>query len=181
MTKKLPGKTRMKSYCLTVEVASENIKSGLGYMVAFRLPEGVSAPAALPEFGRWQEEVRTIVLRAGDLCFYPDAYTKKLAIAEMVHDLSLLNDKYAIQITAFPRVPTVQIHSTNPFDPIIEISFAGAGDHYKVFEKDFCDLHRPAVSGHGKTGLTEAARKHFPFKKAEPRAKPSPHRGFSPA
>lgn len=166
----------VKSYCLTVEVESAHIKGGIGYMIAFSLPDDDASPSRFPELAAWKEDVKKIVLRTGDMCFYPDAYTKKLAIAGMVDDLLSLNRKYSIKISSTPQAPAVQIHSTNPFDPVIEIDFDGSGAGHRTCEKDFSDLHRPTVSRHGKTSLTAATRKYFPFRKNEaaPPAKTPP-------
>lgn len=154
-----------KSYCLTVEVTSDHVKGGLGYMIAFCIPSHISTPADMPEFSVWKEDVKSIVLQTGDQCLHSDPYTKKLAIAGMMHDLAELNKKYDIQIGFLPHVPAVQIHSANIFDNTLEVEFTDHAGHYVVIEKGIEDLQRATITEHGKTGLTDAARRHFPFKK----------------
>lgn len=122
-------------YCLSVAVASDFVENGLECKVAFCLPPGSNSPSDMPEFLAWQEDVKTAILNMGDQCLHPDAYTKKLALAELMHDLAAINKCYGIQIIGTPQIPTVQIISTNPFDNMIEIRFSGFDGAYKVAEK----------------------------------------------
>lgn len=135
-----------KAYYLTIEVKSEHLESGLGYMVAFSLPDGVASPIDMPEFERWQAEVRKAVLTAGDQCLHDDSYIKKLALAALMQDLAELNKRYDIQIGFMPDAPAVQIFSTNPYDNTIEIDFIDHEGQHKINE-------------------TDITRKHFPFQK----------------
>jgi hypothetical protein len=155
-----------KPWCLTVEVKSDTIENGIGYMIAFSLPDGTSAPEKLPDFTLWAEQVKAAVLRAGDQVFDSDPYTKKLAIAELMNELSDLNGRFSARIGGFPGVPAVQIQSTNPYDNQIEIDFSRTEGEFHVVERGLHDLQRAKVEENGKTGLVEGARRHFPFTKA---------------
>ncbi|MDE1151512.1 MAG: hypothetical protein PW788_03150 [Micavibrio sp.] len=157
------GLDMTKSYCLTVEVGSETIENGLGYLVAFTLADDSKTPDQTPGFARWADQVRDAVLRAGDQVFDPDPYTKKLAIAELMNDLAALNGKSAVKVGGIKGVPAVQIQSTNPYDPRIEADFTSADGQFNVVEKTLSDLARRKISGHGQTGIAEGARAHFPF------------------
>jgi hypothetical protein len=165
-----------KTYCLTVEVKSEMIENGIGYMVAFGLPEGVDDPAKLSDFTAWMDSVKNAVLRAGDQVFDPDLYTKKLAIAELMNELSQLNERFSPRIGGQAGVPAVQIQSTNPFDNQIEIDFTGEDGQFSVTERGMQDLQRAKVEDNGKTGLIDGARRDFPFTKAAPAVKRPPPR-----
>ncbi len=157
-----------KSYCLTVEVGSDSIKNGLGYMITFSLPDEKVSPQATPGFNAWSDKVRDAVLRAGDQVFDPDPYTKKVAVAELMYELSVLSGESGITIATGSRVPAVQIQSTNPYDPRIEVSFTNADGDFHVTEKSLSDLERRKISGHGATGVQEAGRGHFPFVQQPP-------------
>ena len=168
-----------KSYCLTVEVKSETIENGLGYLVAFSLPDDRFKPAEMHEFSEWCEGVKAAVLRAGDQVFDPDPYTKKLAIAELMNAFDELNARFSIRIGGQPGEPTVQIQSTNPYDNQIDVSFSGDDDGtFHVKEHGLHDLQRSKVDENGKTGLVEGTPHHFPFTKAAPAVvkKPPPPR-----
>lgn len=159
-----------KPWCLTVEVKSDTIENGIGYMVAFSLPDDRLEPAKLADFSAWAEHVKAAVLRAGDQVFDPDPYTKKLAIAELMNELSDLNARYSPRIGGIPGVPAVQIQSTNPYDNRIEIEFSGADGEFHVVERSLHDLQRAKVEENGKTGLIEGGGRDFPFTKAPPMA-----------
>lgn len=161
-----------KSFCLTVEVKSETIENGLGYMIAFSLPDEKLQPVQMADFPEWSERVKKAVLRAGDQVFDPDPYTRKLAVAELMNELTHLNDTYAIRIGGQIDVPAVQIQSTNPYDKQIEIEFTGSDGEFAVTERSWQDLQRAKVDENGKTGLVEGTRRHFPFTKAAPAALP---------
>ncbi len=169
-----------KAYCLTVQIKSAHIENGLGYMIAFRLPPGAGTPDNHPEFALWADEVRESVLRAADLPFSADPYTKKLAISQLMHDLDDLNAKYDIRIGGLAGMPAVQIHSTNPYDNEIDIDFTDTEGSFSVLEKSLHDHARNRVSDHGKTGLIEGNSKHFPFEKETRPAPPRPPQGFRP-
>ncbi len=156
-----------KSYCLTIEVKSDHIENGLGYMVAFRLPPGIHSPAEAKDFSNWSEEVRKAVLTAGDLPFHADNYTRKLALAELMHDLDTLNKKYDIQIGFIDHTPALQIRSTNPFDKEISADFEDEAGHFTVTETSLADRQQAKVEKHGKMAVVEGLKtKDFPFKKA---------------
>jgi len=157
------GLDMTKSYCLTVEVGSETIENGLGYLVAFTLADPSKTPDQTPGFAQWANDVRDAVLRAGDQVFDPDPYSKKLAIAELMNDLAELNKKSSVKIGGIAGVPAVQIQSTNPYDARIEVDFTAADGQFNVVEKSLADLARRKISGHGQTGLTDGTRAHFPF------------------
>jgi hypothetical protein len=161
-----------KSFCLTVEVKSETIENGLGYMIAFSLPDDKLQPAQMGDFPAWSERVKTAVLRAGDQVFDPDPYTRKLALAELMNELTHLNDTYSIRIGGHSDVPAVQIQSTNPYDKEIEIEFTGSDGEFSVTERSWQDLQRSKVEENGKTGLVEGTRRHFPFTKVAPAGLP---------
>ncbi len=163
-----------KSYCLTVEVKSETIENGLGYLVAFSLPDDRFKPGEMHEFSEWCEGVKEAVLRAGDQVFDSDPYTKKLAIAELMNAFEELNARFSIRIGGQPGEPTVQIQSTNPYDSQIDISFSGADGQFQVSEHGLHDLQRSKVDENGKTGLVEGTPHHFPFTKAVPPAVKTP-------
>ena len=169
-----------KSYCLTVEVGSDSIKNGLGYMITFSLPDDTVAPQATPGFTQWSDKVRDAVLRAGDDVFSPDSYTKKLAIAELMYELSVLNGESGINIVSSVRVPAVQIQSTNPYDPRIEVNFTNTDGDFHVTEKSLSDLERRKITGHGATGVQEAGRGHFPFAQQPPVMMPPKSSGAQP-
>ena len=168
-----------KTYCLTVEVGSEAIQNGLGYMIGFNMPND-QAPLDSPQFPTWSAEVRDAVLRAGDQVFDPDPYTKKLAIAELMNNLHDLNTRYGIQVTGDAKVPAVQIQSTNPYDPRIDVNFNGADGDFQVIERSLADLARRKISGHGQTGFVEGARAHFPFTQQQPPVPPRKPRATGP-
>lgn len=157
-----------KSYCLTVEVKSETIENGLGYMIAFSLPDDRLQPGELHDFSAWCDEVKAAVLRAGDQVFDPDPYTKKLAIAALMNDFADLNEQFSIRIGGPPGEPTVQIQSTNPYDNQIDIAFTGSDGEFRVSEHGLHDLQRSKVDENGKTGLVEGTPHHFPFTKTPP-------------
>jgi len=157
-----------KLYCLTVEVESKAIKNGLGYMIAFTLPDDGKTPMQTKEFVDWADKVREAVLRAGDQVYDPDPYTKKLAIAELMNDLSELNNSHGIQIVGGKDLPAVQIQSTNPYDSRIEIDFTGKDGHFNVVEKSLADLERRAIAAHGHTDVVDGSRRHFPFTQKPP-------------
>lgn len=166
-------------YCLTVEIESKAIAGGLGYMVAFTLPDGKLQPAQMAEFSNWHDDVKNAVLRAGDQVFATDAYTRKLAIAELMNELSALNGAYPIHIGGAKGLPAVQIQSSNPHDARIDIDFSAKEGHFIVKERA---QTRPApaslrIGGHGQTGLIEAARE-FPFHQDAP--KPAPQKKHAP-
>jgi hypothetical protein len=166
-----------KSYCLTIEVKSETIENGLGYMIGFSLPDERLQPAQAAGFEDWSERVKAAVLRAGDQVFDPDPYTRKLALAELMNELTQLNDSYSIRIGGLGDVPAVQIQSTNPYDKQIEVEFTGSDGEFAVTERSLQDLQRARVEENGRTGLLEGAPRHFPFTKAVPAAiprKPAP-------
>lgn len=154
-----------KDYCLTVEVKSSHIAGGVGFMVAFTLPSGYAAPADHPEFETWRDGVRAAVMRTGDQVFHHDAYTRKLAIANLMHELADLNRGFDLQVGGTPGTPAVQIHSTNPFDSQIEADFTGEDGAFRVIEKNPAHVPSATVAHNGKTGLIEAGRKNFPFDK----------------
>jgi len=157
-----------KIYCLTVEVESKAIKNGLGYMIAFTLPDDSKTPLQTKEFTDWADKVRAAVLRAGDQIYDPDPYTKKLAIAELMNELSDLNATHGIQIVGGKDLPAVQIQSTNPYDNRVEIDFTGKDGHFNVVEKSLADLERRAIAAHGHTDVVEGTRRHFPFTQQKP-------------
>lgn len=157
-----------KTYCLTVEVESKTIKNGLGYMIAFSIPDDGVTPEQTKDFTSWSDKVREAVLRAGDQVYDPDPYTKKLAIAELMNDLAALNATHGIQITGAGDLPAVQIQSTNPYDSRLEIDFTGKDGHFNVVEKSLADLERRAIAAHGHTSVVDGARRHFPFTQQPP-------------
>ncbi len=162
-----------KTYCLTIEVASKSMTNGLGYMVAFTLPGDDENVLSQKGFNTWADKVKDAVLRAGDAVYDPDPYTKKLAIAELMNDLSALNASSPIQIEGAGEVPAVQIQSANPYDNRIEINFTGNDGHYSVAEKGLADLERRTVTAHGHTGVVDGSRRHFPFTTQPPALSPS--------
>lgn len=164
-----------RSFCLTVEVKSAQIENGLGYMVAFRLPKGVDNPDESAEFKAWAAAVQEAVLRAGDLPFNHDPYTKKVAISELMHELAEINKAFGICIGGTEGMPAVQIHSTNPFDNEIDIDLTDADGAFRVTERTLHDRQRAQVVDHGRTGVLSGNRKDFPFeKKKRPPSGPQP-------
>lgn len=162
-----------KIYCLTVEVESKAIKNGLGYMIAFTVPDEKLTPAQTKDFAEWSDKVKQAVLRAGDQVYDPDPYTKKLAIAELMHDLSALNDSYPIKITGWGDLPAVQVQSTNPYDNRLEMDFTGKDGRFNVVEKGLADLERRAIAAHGNVDVVDGSRRHFPFRQNPPVAPPA--------
>lgn len=154
-----------KSYCLTIEVQSAHIEGGVGYMVAFMLPDKTQNPADYPEFADWSKEVRRAVIGTGDEAFNPDPYSRKLALANLMHELDDINRRYNIRIGYIDDVPAVQIHSTNPFDTQIEADFSDEEGNFHVIETNPAVAPSAHVHENGKTGIIEAGRKTFPFDK----------------
>ncbi|HYD17167.1 MAG TPA: hypothetical protein VEF76_01645 [Patescibacteria group bacterium] len=157
-----------KTYCLTIEVESKTITNGLGYMVAFNLPDDDEKILRQKGFQAWADQVKDAVLSAGDAVYDCDPYTKKLAIAELMNELADLNAASPIQIAGDAEVPAVQIQSSNPYDNRIEIDFTDADGHYSVIEKGLADLERRTITAHGATGLVDGTRRHFPFTQQPP-------------
>lgn len=166
----------MKSYCLTVQVQSEHIENGLGYMIAFQLQDDRLNPDQDPEFAVWSERIRQAVLRTGDQPFDPDTYTRKVAIAELMHELDAINRSSGIQIVSGGLIPAVRIRSTNPYDKKINIDFTSDEGTFCVTEYGLEDQARSRVREHGKTGVVAAGTERFPFEQDPPSRRPP----FSP-
>lgn len=162
------------AHCLTVEVKGQtNPQTGVGYMIAFSLPANMadSDPASHPSFVRWSEEVRKIIIATGDLPFHPDGYTRKTALANLMHDLAELNRQFPLRIgTAANDVPAVQIHSTDPMARQIELDFTDEDGAFSVVERNPQICPTAEVREQGRIGLMTAARKAFPFDKPDAQA-----------
>lgn len=170
-----------KSYCLTVEVKSAQIENGLGYLIGFQLPNDDVTPDQLSEFSSWCDRVKDAVLQCGDEPFSPDAYTRKVAIAELMHALDDINRNFNIQIGNSGVVPAVQIHSTNPFDNKITIDFTPEQGNFRVTERGIADLERARVNEHGKMRIVDGNHQDFPFDDAAaPTAPPKKAHAFAP-
>ncbi|MBI1214904.1 MAG: hypothetical protein GC185_03680 [Alphaproteobacteria bacterium] len=165
-------------YCLTVEVESEAIENGLGYMIGFTLPAGAQTPQQAAGFDDWRRDVTHAVLRAGDKLFDADPYAAKLAVAELMNELAALNACHAIQIGGGDGLPAVQVRSSNYYDPRIDIDFTGKDGHFTVRKRTKAH-YGPApdlkITAHGHTGCIPAAR-DFPFTQESVPEKPAPKR-----
>lgn len=159
-----------KPVFLTIDVKSEHIENGLGYMVGFTLPEGTFAtPAQTPGFDEWSQKVRDAVTRTGDQPFNPDPYTKKLALAELMDEFERLNGLFPVfQIGRLEDAPALQIHSSNPFDKKISVDFSDKEGHISITETPSALLPKARIDEPGRIGLTENPEKGFPFKKSPP-------------
>ena len=166
-----------RSYCLTVDVKSDHIENGLGYMIGFRLPADNMVPSQMAEFTKWSDEIKSAVLTAGDLPFNPDPYTKKVAIAELMHTLDDINRRYNIQVGLLKDIPAVQIHSSNPYDNQISVDFTDTDGHFRITDVTLADKERARVNEHGKTAVIDTDKSRFPFEKFPPSTAP---RKFSP-
>ncbi len=157
------------AHCLTVEVQGHTTpQTGVGYMIAFSLPANMqdAAPDEHPCFDDWSKAVRDVVLAVGDLPFHPDAYTRKTALANLMHELADINRRYPLRITAsHDGVPAVQIHSTDPAARQIELDFNDDDGDFSVVERHPQICPTAEVREQGRIGLTAAARKAFPFDK----------------
>lgn len=169
-----------KPYCLTVDVKSPHIENGLGYMISFALPANDHAPEMMGEFSQWHEAVRHAVLQAGDAPFSNDPYTRKLAVANLMHTLDDLNKVHAIRIGGVDGVPAVQIRSSNPYDPRIDLDFVGVEGRFRVTETTLDDAARAGVQGHGTTRLIEGHPRDYPFEKTKPASKQKAPPAFRP-
>jgi hypothetical protein len=154
-------------YCLTIDVKSKAIEDGLGYMVAFTLQDDGLKPADVRDYANWQEDVKNAVLRTGDQVFASDPYTRKLAIAHLMNELAALNGAYGLHIGGDKNIPAVQVQSSNPFDPRIDIDFTDEDGHFAVREHSpppHGSAPAPAgqITAHGHVSLTAPTR-DFPF------------------
>ena len=161
-----------KAYCLTIEVKSPHIENGLGYMVTFVSPDGKD-PRQSPDFPAWSQRIAKAAMDAGDAPFNPDPYTKKLAIAGLMHELDHINKDFALQIGFVANTAAVAIHSSNPADRRVFIDFSDRDGNFTVQEKDIAGMPAGSIGGHGKIGLIEAGADRFPFEK--PAAPPAGH------
>lgn len=169
-----------KPYCLTVDVKSPHIENGLGYMISFVLPANNHAPEMMAEFPLWHEAVRDAVLAAGDAPFSDDPYTRKLALANLMHTLDDLNKIHSIRIGGVDGAPAVQIRSSNPYDPRIDLDFIGEDGRFRVTESTLDDAARAKVQGHGTTRLIEGPLREYPFEKTKPASKQKAAAAFRP-
>lgn len=171
------------AHCLTVEVKGQtNPNTGVGYMIAFSLPANManSNPADHPSFARWSDEVRKIIIATGDLPFHPDGYTRKMALANLMHDLAELNRSFPLRIGAAKGgVPAVQIHATDPLARQIELDFTDEDGAFSVVERNPQICPTAEVREQGRIGLMAAARKAFPFDKPSSDA-PRPTKARAP-
>lgn len=157
------------AHCLTVEVKGQtNPNTGAGYMIAFSLPANLrgSDPAVHPCFAAWSTAVRDLIVATSDLPFHPDAYTRKTALANLMHDLAELNRRFPLRIgISTGDVPAVQIHSTNPLARQIELNFTDEDGAFSIVERNPQTTPTAEVREQGRIGLMAAARKAFPFDK----------------
>lgn len=157
------------AHCLTVEVKGQTSpQTGVGYMIAFSLPANMrnTNPAEHPSFAAWSEAVRDLIVATGDLPFHPDNYTRKTALADLMHDLADLNRRFPLRIGVDTgEVPAVQIHSTDPLARQIELNFTDEDGAFSVVERNPQVCPTAEVREQGRIGLMAAARKAFPFDK----------------
>lgn len=162
------------AHCLTVEVQSAPTDagdaapySGVGYMITFALPANMhgDGPAEHPSFFAWSQAVRKAVMAAGDLPFHPDSYTRKLALANLMHDLADINRHFPLRIGGEGATPAVQIYSTDPAACQFELDFTDEDGDFTVIERN--PAHGPSAAVHeqGRVGLIPPGRKTFPFDK----------------
>lgn len=154
----------MTSYCLAIEVDSTQKTAGLGYMLAFRVPDERPLPHdAMQQFKNWMNDVKEAVLNAGDRPFDSDAYTRKVALAELMYDIEKINAAYGFKIGSFDGKPAVSIHSTDPADRRISVNF-GAEDGQIDVREEASQRRQPArITSHGKTYLLDTGAAQFPF------------------
>ncbi len=171
------------AHCLTVEVKGQsNPDTGVGYMIAFSLPANMRGtdPAQHPSFAAWSAAVRDLIMATGDLPFHPDTYTRKTALADLMHDLAELNRRYPLRIGVDTGdVPAVQIHSTDPLARQIELNFTDEDGAFSVVERNPQICPTAEVREQGRIGLMAAARKAFPFDKPSSDA-PRPTKARAP-
>lgn len=160
------------AHCLTVEVQSDigtspGVPCGVGYMVTFSLPANMDTypPQDHPSFAGWSEAVRRLVLAAADLPFHADAYTRKTAMATLMHDLAELNHQFPLRIGGINGTPAVQIQSTDPLARQIELDFTDDDGDFAITEKNPRLAPTAVVAEQGRLGLVPAGRKAFPFDK----------------
>lgn len=164
------------AHCLTVEVQNSHPTldgvlpvsgSGLGYMVTFTLPANMDGedPAAHPSFDAWAAAVRAAVLAAGDLPFHHDSYTRKVALANLMHDLADINRAFPLRIGHQDGTPAVQIHATDPLACQIELDFSDEDGDFTIVERNPAHGPSAVVPEQGRMGLIPAGRKVFPFDK----------------
>jgi hypothetical protein len=165
------------AHCLTIEVKSDTAAGpgGAGYMVAFTLPANMTDadPQAHPSFEAWSAAVRAAVIAAGDMPFHADTYTRKVAMATLMHDLAELNRRFPLRIGGIEGVPAVQIHSTDPLARQIEIDFTDEDGDFSLTERNPQLAPNAEVREQGRLGLMPAARKAFPFDKPDVPKKPA--------
>ena len=170
------------AHCLTVEVKGQSTPAvGVGYMITFTLPANMrdTNPESHPRFAEWAAAVRTAVLDSADLPFHGDTFTRKMALANLMHDLAEINRAFPLRIGGSNGVPAVQIHSTDPQARQIELDFRDEDGDFSVIERNPQVSPVAEVREQGRIGLMAAARKAFPFDKpaaTPPKAAKNPPR-----
>lgn len=175
-----------KTYCLAIDVKSPHIDGGLGYLLSFRTPDAKISPEQTPGFDAWAKAVRSAVQDAGDQPFNPDAYTRKVAIAELMYEIEKINSAYAFKIEGTADRPAVEVQSSNPHDKRVQINFAGEDGHFEVVEKRSAQYIAGAIAEDGRITVLDGDTVSYPFTpvvsggREPPVAKPRPHLGFRP-
>lgn len=153
-----------KTYCLAIEVKSEHIEGGLGYLIAFQNTQNnPQPPEQSPDFGAWSQKMRDVVRDAGDAPFNPDPYTRKVAIAELMYEIEKANAAFSFKIEGNAAIPAVQVQSTNPHDKRIWINFADEDGQIEVVEKKSLQLVPCKISEDGKISVIDGKTRAFPF------------------
>jgi hypothetical protein len=159
-----------KQFCLGIEVESEYIEGGLGYMLNVRTPDGFDgAPQTHPQFSHWVAELTAAVREAGDEPYNPDSYTKRVAIAELMHDIHRINQKYGFTVESDDSMPAVQIQSSNPYDFRIDIGFSEQAGRFRVQERVAEDRNADLqIVKDGNIHVLSAETREFPFAETRP-------------
>lgn len=175
-----------KTYCLAIDVKSPHIDGGLGYMLSFRTPDSKISPEQTPGFDAWAKAVRAAVIDAGDQPFNPDAYTRKVAIAELMYEIEKINSAHGFKIESTGNRPAVEVHSSNPHDKRVQINFAGEDGQFDVIEKRSAQYIAGTITEEGRITVMDANEASYPFTpvvsggREPPVAKPRPGLGFRP-
>jgi hypothetical protein len=158
---------RTRSFRLAIDVDSAEIDNGLGYMIAFSVPKdcfdaGVCFETT-PEFALWRKAVIEAVTQSADQPFSPDNWTRKVAIAELMNELARLNDSHVFQIGHITNVAAVEIHSSNPDDPRLQLDFIGREGACNTQARHDVPKSFGKIGSNGRAVITNLDSLAFPF------------------
>ena len=162
------NKRAMTSFRLAIELTSQDITNGLGYFVTFSIPTDALPVDAefekTDEFKAWAADVKSAVQRAHDQPFSHDNYTRKVALTELMFELSTLNDRHIFQIGFKGGISAVEIHSSNPHDPRLLIDFVDRDGNFTVEHKAAALQKSGRIHENGHSFVTDVDNCSFPFK-----------------